>query len=309
MKMNAQWLDLGSFFSYRKNEIDYQIFYRDSAKGILQETNKPTLLLIHGFPTASIDWRHIWNDLDKHFRLLTLDMIGFGLSDKPQDYTYSIHDQADIFQALLNNLDISNYHILAHDYGDTVAQELLARQLDREKLESSNSLIDGKIRSTILLNGGLFPETHRPVLMQKLLISPLGSLLIKLYSYKKFKNTFSTICSQPIPEEELSAYWELLQYNNGTKVMPKLIRYMQERKQYRTRWVGALEKVNTPLRLIDGLADPISGLHMVERYKQLIENYDVVELKEVGHYPQVEAPQEVLSAALEFWQKQRIIVL
>ncbi|HCM06324.1 MAG TPA: alpha/beta hydrolase [Oceanospirillales bacterium] len=91
--------------------------------------------------------------------------------------------------------------------------------------------------------------------------------------------------------------------------MPKLIRYMKERKQYRTRWVGALEKVNTPLRLIDGLADPISGLHMVERYKQLIENYDVVELKEVGHYPQVEAPQEVLSAALEFWQKQRIIVL
>jgi pimeloyl-ACP methyl ester carboxylesterase len=309
MIMNSQWQDLGKFFSYRKHEIDYQIFYRDSAEGILQETNKPTLLLIHGFPTASIDWQHIWSELSKHFRLLTLDMIGFGLSDKPQNYAYSIHDQADIFQTLLNKLGISNYHILAHDYGDTVAQELLARQLDAEEQESSSEFSNRKIRSTILLNGGLFPETHRPVLMQKLLISPLGSLLIKLYSYNKFKKTFSTICAKPISEPELAAYWELLQYNNGTKVMPKLIRYMQERKQYRTRWVGALEKVNMPLRLIDGLADPISGLHMVERYKQLIENHDVVELKGVGHYPQVEAPQEVLSAALEFWQKHRIIAL
>lgn len=307
MKMNAQWQDLGSFFSYRKNKIDYQIFYRDSAKGKSQETNKPTLLLIHGFPTASLDWQHLWDELSQYFRLLTLDMIGFGLSDKPQVYNYSIHDQTDIFQVLLNNLDISNYHILAHDYGDTVAQELLARQLDREKLASSDILTHGKILSTILLNGGLFPETHRPVLMQKLLISPLGSLLIKLYSYKKFKQTFSNICAKPIAEIELTAYWKLLQYNNGTKVMPKLIRYMQERKQYRSRWVGVLEKINIPLRLIDGIADPISGLHMVERYKQLIINPDVVELEGVGHYPQVEAPQQVLSAALAFWEDQNVL--
>jgi pimeloyl-ACP methyl ester carboxylesterase len=137
----------------------------------------------------------------------------------------------------------------------------------------------------------------------------LGPLLIKLYSYEKFKKTFSTICSKSISEPELAAYWELLQYNNGTKVMPKLIRYMQERKQYRDRWVGVLENINMPLRLINGIADPISGQHMVERYKQLIINPDVVELDGVGHYPQVEAPQEVLSAALEFWGSQHIITL
>jgi pimeloyl-ACP methyl ester carboxylesterase len=305
--MINQWRDAGDFFLYRKHDVDYRIFYRDSAQGILQETSKPALLLIHGFPTASIDWQHIWSSLSEHFRLVTLDMIGFGLSDKPSNYAYSIHDQADVFQNLLNNLDITNYHILAHDYGDTVAQELLARQIDREVQESVPLAMTGKIRSTILLNGGLFPETHRPVLMQKLLISPLGPWLIKLYSYEKFKKTFAFICAKPIVDEELKTYWQLLQHNNGTKVMPKLIRYMKERKQYRQRWVGALESINIPLRVIDGIADPISGLHMVERYRQLIKKPDVIELKDIGHYPQVEAPQEVLTAALEFWKMHHII--
>ena len=306
--MNSnQWRGLGDFFIYRKYDVGYRIFFRDSALGLLQETSKPALLLIHGFPTASIDWQHLWPTLSEKFRLITLDMIGFGLSDKPSRYTYSIHDQADIIQNLLNNLDITHYHIFSHDYGDTVAQELLARQLDRQKQESVPLEMTGKIRSAIFLNGGLFPETHRPVFIQKLLISSLGPWLIKLYSYEKFKKTFEFICAQPIAEQELKIYWELLQHNNGINVMPKLIRYMQERKQYRQRWVGALENTHIPLRLIDGTADPISGLHMVVRYRQLIKKSDVVELKNIGHYPQVEAPHEVITAALQFWKKHNVI--
>ena len=305
---SKQWQDEGDYFCYRKFDTDYQIFFRDSARSSLIETSKPVLVLIHGFPTASIDWQHVWSSLSEYFRLITLDMIGFGLSDKPQNYSYSIHDQGDIFQTLLNKLDIVNYHILAHDYGDTVAQELLARQLERESLEATPITMTGKIRSTILLNGGLFPETHRPVLLQKLLISPLGPWLIKLYSFEKLKKTFSGICSQPIADEELRTYWDLLQHNNGISVMPKLIRYMKERKTYRQRWVGALEKISIPLRVIDGIDDPISGNHMLERYRQLINKPDVVELEGIGHYPQVEAPQQVLAAAEAFWKKHNIIL-
>jgi len=300
--MLNDWMQAGEYFSYTRNDTDYEIFYCDSEKRLAEKSNKPVLLLIHGFPTASIDWQYIWSELSTHFRLITLDMIGFGLSDKPLDYAYSIADQADIFQHLLKQLKITNYHLLAHDYGDTVAQELLARQLDSIDKPPLN-----KVLSSILLNGGLFPETHRPVLMQKLLISRLGPWLIKLYSFKKFKKVFATICAQPIAEGELKVYWNLLELNNGLAVMPKLIRYMQERRINRSRWVGALQQVTIPLRIIDGIADPISGGHMLERYRQLVPNPDVVELIDVGHYPQVEAPQQVTAAALEFWQRHQII--
>lgn len=310
------WQASGGFFKYRRFDIDYAIFYRDSAEPLKEERSKelhskeelskPILLLIHGFPTASIDWHAVWPAFNQHFRLITLDMMGFGLSDKPQGYQYSIHDQADIYQSLLNALGITDYHLIAHDYGDTVAQELLARQFEREKIPTS-SVQRSRILSTILLNGGLFPETHRPVLMQKLLASPIGALLIKFYSFSKFKKTFEHICAQPIRDNELNIYWQLLQHKEGAAVMPKLIRYMQERREFRSRWVGALEQNRSPMRLIDGIADPISGAHMVERYEQLIDQPDVVKLENIGHYPQVEAPQQVISAALAFWQQHKFI--
>jgi pimeloyl-ACP methyl ester carboxylesterase len=304
--MLNDWMQGGDYFSYRKDEHDYTIFYCDPAKSSTLEKHKPTLLLIHGFPTASIDWQHVWPHLAKHFRLITLDMIGFGLSDKPIDYAYSIGDQADIFQALLKRLEVSEYHLLAHDYGDTVAQELLARQIDEKKIDVGKAF-SPQILSTLLLNGGLFPETHHPVLVQKLLISPLGSWLIKFYSFKKLKKTFATICAKTIAEEELNVYWDLLQYNQGKAVMPKLIRYMRERREHRTRWVGALQDSQLPIRVIDGIDDPISGGHMLARYRQLISNPDVVELAGIGHYPQIEAPERVIAAALEFWQRHGFI--
>jgi pimeloyl-ACP methyl ester carboxylesterase len=52
--------------------------------------------------------------------------------------------------------------------------------------------------------------------------------------------------------------------------------------------------------LIDGLADPISGEHMVQRYRELVPNADVCELPKIGHYPQIEAPDRVLDGYLEF---------
>ncbi|WP_368074068.1 alpha/beta fold hydrolase [Shewanella sp. MEBiC00475] len=102
-----------------------QIFTRQAGS-----KQAPVLLLIHGYPSASWDWEGMWHTLTQHYNVITLDMLGFGLSDKPKDALYLISQQADIFQAFLHKLGVSEYHILAHDYGDTVAQELLARQVD-----------------------------------------------------------------------------------------------------------------------------------------------------------------------------------
>ena len=89
----------------------------------------PTIVLLHGFPTSSWDWQLIWDELAKDYRLIALDMLGFGFSDKPNSRQYSIHGQADIVEALVKTKGLTNFHVLAHDYGDTVAQELLALSL------------------------------------------------------------------------------------------------------------------------------------------------------------------------------------
>jgi pimeloyl-ACP methyl ester carboxylesterase len=278
----TQWHEQGRYFSFKGHDI----FYRT-----LGDQQKPALVLIHGFPTCSWDWEKISPSLAEHFYLITLDMLGFGFSDKPKQ-DYSISEQADIFDVLLNKLEVTRYHIVAHDYGDTVAQELLARHH-----------LTGQILSVVLSNGGLFPETHHPVLVQKLLLSPIGFALTKLMGYEKFKKNFDHICAKNLSEDELTGYWQMLEHKGGVSIMHKLIGYMRERKQNRDRWVGVLQTTKVPMLLIDGLLDPISGVHMVRRYEELVPNANVVRLEDTGHYPQVESPDAFANAALEFLLK------
>jgi pimeloyl-ACP methyl ester carboxylesterase len=254
------------------------------------------LLLIHGFPTASWDWHYLWQPLAAKYRVIACDMLGFGYSAKPREHVYSLLEQADLQQALLAHLGIGGpVHVLAHDYGDSVAQELIARHQEGRL----------QLASCVFLNGGLFPETHRPVLTQKLLLSPLGPLLGRLFSRSKLKANLTKVFGPQTPpsESELDAFWALIAHNDGPAVMHRLIRYILDRRVNRERWVAAMQETAVPLRVIDGALDPISGAHMVARYRELIANPDTVLLEAIGHYPQTEAPAEVLAHYLEFRER------
>lgn len=270
--------------------LDQQIFYRDTG-----ELDRPVIFLIHGFPTSSYDFHAIWGALHKRYRLVALDMLGFGFSDKPFNHTYSIHGQADICEALIMHLNLDRYHVLAHDYGDSVAQELLAR--DNQRDDGSKQWLSG-----CLLNGGLFPETHYARPVQKLLLSPVGWLLNKLFSKKTFDKSMTSVFGPNTPpsEQELDQFWQILTYNEGHKLAHKLMNYINDRKLHRTRWVQALANSQAPLALINGSADPVSGKHMVNRYRELVSDQMIYELAQVGHYPQVEAPDDVAKLYLAF---------
>lgn len=279
------WHDAGFRFPHHGHSVFAR---RDGGAGA------PVLLLIHGFPTAGWDWAGLWPALAARYRVLAPDLIGFGFSAKPPSHPYSIADQADLCEALLRHEGVADYHVLAHDYGDTVAQELLARQAPDH---------DGpRLRSLALLNGGLFPEVHRPLAAQTVLASPLGPLLVRLMSQRRFAASMRRIfgAATPPSAELLEGFWRLLLANDGRRVLPRLIGYMEERRQQRGRWVGALVHSDVPLKLINGAADPISGEHMAARYRELVPDADVTLLAGIGHYPQCEAPAAVLDAYLEF---------
>lgn len=267
-----------------------EIFCVDSG-----ELDKPAILLIHGFPTASWDWMPIWEALEVSHRLVALDLLGFGFSEKPRQHAYSIMEQADLCEALVADRKLDRLHVLAHDYGDTVAQELLARQNEGTGV--------GRWASVCFLNGGLFPETHKARLIQRLLLSPIGPLVGRLSTKRTFDRSFSAVFgpdTQPSPEE-LGAFWALINYNQGKHVFYDLITYMTDRKKHRERWVKALRESVVPIGLINGSVDPVSGAHMVERYRELVSpDHFIVELSRIGHYPQVEAPERVAEAYLRF---------
>lgn len=285
------WEESGDTFTYK----DHTIFYQDSAP---EDGELPVLLCLHGFPSASWDWRRIWPLLSARYRLVAPDFIGFGFSDKPPGYDYSFFDQGDLSQALLAHLGIDEVHVLAHDYGDTVLQEWLARR--REERPPHDGRLT--IRSACLLNGGIFPEAIQARPVQRLLRSPVGAIAARLINEGMFARSFSAIfgqASRPGPAE-LAAYWQLASRGDGLRSVHKIIGYMDEREKYRQRWVSALQETDVPLRFICGTLDPVSGRAMAERYRELIPEPDLVILDGIGHYPQLEDPAAVVREFLAF---------
>lgn len=259
--------------------------------------DRPPLLLIHGFPSASIDWEPLWPELVQRFSVAAPDLLGLGFSAKPAHLHYSVALQADLCQQLLAQLGWSTrvVHVLAHDLGDTVAQELLARHREARL----------KLGSVVFLNGGLFPESHRPRPIQRLLATPvIGRLLAPLVGKRAFVRAMRAIAGETPPAAAvLDDWWTLLLRERGIRRLPQLLGYLKERCLHRARWVGALTAGDVPVQLVCGSADPISGAHMADRFAELLPQAALVRLPGVGHYPQIEAPTAVLRAVLDFHEQ------
>lgn len=275
------WERGGTYTTFR----GHRVFYRRGGAG-------PVLVCVHGYPTASWDWHKLWPGLVQRFDVVAPDMLGFGFTDKPKGHAYSIVEQAELHLALLAELGIHEAHLLCHDYGVSVGQELLARHAEGRT---------PRWRSITLLNGGLLPEMHRPRPIQRVLASPIGPLVSRLSGPGRFSRSLARVFgphTQPT-RDELNSFYALVERGGGKRALAELIVYMEERRAQRERWVGALLTTEVPLRLINGVHDPVSGGHLVDRLEQLRPGLDAVRLP-VGHYPQVEAPAEVLAALLEF---------
>jgi len=278
----AEWRGRANYFTFE----GHQIAYWTGGEG-------PPLLLVHGFPTCAWDWEPMWEELSKHYSLIACDMLGFGLSAKPRS-GYSIHLQTDLQEALLSHLKVSEWDALVHDYGVSVGQELLARNVDGTDATGLGQMI--------FLNGGIFPDQHRPRPIQKLGTSPMGFIVSRLLNRKGFGKSFSEVFgpdTQP-SEAELDSFWEFINEHDGNLIFHKLLHYIADRREHEARWVGALEHSQARIGLINGALDPVSGEHAYRKWRDVLPNARNHLLPKIGHYPQVEAPDEVAAKVLEW---------
>jgi pimeloyl-ACP methyl ester carboxylesterase len=242
--------------------------------------------LLHGFPTSSADWGDVWKDLAARRRMLAFDFLGFGDSDKPDDHDYSIHEQADLTEALWREQGITVTALVAHDYGVSVAQELLARQAaDR---------LAARITNVVFMNGGLYPELHRPQPGQLALLDPeLGPKIGGMLSEETFAQSLRPTYGREPSAALLHEQWQAVARRDGQRIGHRLIRYIRDRERHAVRWVQALESATVPRAFVWGMLDPVSGAHMAERIEERLPMAPLVRLTDVGHWPQLEAPDVV----------------
>jgi len=251
------------------------------------------VVLLHGFPTSSWDFSEVLERLAARRRVVTFDFLGFGFSDKPEEYGYSLFEHTDTTLAVLRELGIGRAHVVAHDMGTSVATELCAR---RER--GLSPAFD--LASLTLMNGSVHIEMASLTVGQQLLRSPLAPLFARLNNATTFKAQMRSVFAHPPDDATLDGMWALVAREDGTKRLPALIQYVDERSRFRRRWIGALEHLDVPALVAWGRLDPVA-LHAIARaLASEIPQAELVTWDDLGHYPQVESPETVAATITAF---------
>jgi pimeloyl-ACP methyl ester carboxylesterase len=263
-------------------EIDgRQIFVRHQAG-----SGKP-LLLLHGYPSSSYDWRHLIEAFPER-SITAFDFLGFGLSDKPPELLNSLSIQADIAEAVVERFISEPVVLIAHDMGSSVATELLARDLDGD--------LPFELTCVLLFNASMVRERASLLWGQKVLLSRLGPLMARLTSEFSFRHQFGGIFSRqhPLSDEEAADQWSLLVHNRGHRLLDRLIFYNHESVGAPgRRWHEALRSWPGRLELAWAGRDPICTEAVLQAVLALRPSAGLTRLPELGHYPQLEDPAAV----------------
>jgi pimeloyl-ACP methyl ester carboxylesterase len=278
--MNAvEWIAENDTLISRRG---HRIAYRRRGEG-------STVILLHGFPTWSYDYAEMAADLAADHDVITMDFLGYGASDKPSDYSYSVDESADTVEDLAAHLGLTSVRLVVHDYGGIVGQELVDR--------ANRGVLSFTIEYLTMLNSGIVYSAYRPTRMQKLLILPVvGKLLAGQVSAARVRSALDAIRGTPLSDTEFSDLWLGMSRDDGHKRSHLLIKYNTERAAHHPRWESALAGWPGPLHLVWGLDDPVSGGHVLERAVKALPRATVTELPGVGHYPSSEAPHAVAAA-------------
>jgi pimeloyl-ACP methyl ester carboxylesterase len=252
---------------------------------VWQRGEGPTVTLLHGYPGSSYDWCHVADRLSARFRVIAPDHLGFGASDKPFPYPYSVRGQVDLLEQVWSTLGVGETLLVAHDYSTSVAQELLSRGSPRAK-------------SVTFLNGAVYPALHRPTDGQRALLGPDGDQLVQFIDERTWSDAVAATFGprHPATPEQLAEFWSAFSAGGGSRLSAALLHYVADRAVDGDAWVHAMENASVPLAFIWGPSDPVSGEHVIAEVERRMPTVRVTRLSEVGHWPMIEDPDGVVTA-------------
>ena len=292
------WRARGAYFSWRPDDPDadpVQIFHVEAG-----DPEAAPLLLVHGFPTSSIDWYEVVDRLAERFRVCALDFPGYGFSDKPVGWGYSLMRDAQLLGHYLSEVvGTDTATVLAHDRGDSVALILAGGH--------AADLPPLRLERLFLMNGNIFLPLSNLTTAQRLLLDEstapgvLENATPALLAQGLGAATFFP--PRGADDPGIQALTETFAHQDGVKVMHETIQYLVERSADEDTWLEALAESDVPTTVIWGLNDTVSPPRVASwvwnRHVMLKPGSNSLYfISDAGHYLQNDRPDAVVDAVL-----------
>ena len=279
-----QWASRGTLLEVSTEGATYPVFVVD----VPADTDaQDPLVVIHGFPTSSFDFAPVVDHLSRDRRVVLMDLLGFGLSAKP-DRRYSIELQADVAAGVLAHLELDRFALLTHDMGDTVGGELLARTIDGSW--------PATVTRRIVTNGSIYIGMAQLTAGQLMLLDLPDAVAEAGPGPELLAASLGATLAPAHAGIDMSGHAELVCHDGGDALLPRTIRYIEDRRANESRYTGSIETHPSPLHVIWGPEDPIAVPAMAERLVSTRPDATLTWIPNAGHYPQLEDPIAWLSA-------------
>lgn len=248
-------------------------------------TGEP-IVLIHGYTSSVYTWKDIFEPLSEKYRVIALDLKGFGFSEKPEG-DYSRRAQSEIVNGLLEHLKIEKAWIAGNSMGGETALNVALFHPEKVKglilIDSAGVRIPGK--------ESLAPwYLQTPVVGRVLTALALTSDSLVREGLKK-----SFYDDSKISDDRVAFYYQPLKTRGGqyaaTKARIDFVLYPIE---------DQLNKVNVPTLILWGAEDELIPLEAGKKMNSLIKDSKLVVFENCGHIPQEELPDRVLSEMTNF---------
>ncbi len=251
------WRRWGSYFHWAPRSSgasSVEVFHVE-----VGDRSAPALLLVHGFPTCSIDWFGVVERVRDGFRVCALDFPGYGFSDKPLGWGYSLGRDAELLRFYVRQvLGAESLVVMAHDRGSSVALNYILAQEDGVEDRSG----DPRVENLVLTNANLYLPLSNLTDFQRLVLSSsaapavLDVLTPTLLASGMGSTTFSPPRSPDDPDVEALA--ATFAHADGVKVLHETIQYLVERAEHELDWLRSLSRTDISTTVIWGLEDSVS---------------------------------------------------
>lgn len=250
----------------------------------------PTILCVHGNPTWSFTFRQVLHELSDQARVVAVDHVGCGLSDKPQQYAYTLEQHVGNLARLIEQLDLRHITLLVHDWGGAIGLGAALK-------------VPARIERFVILNTAAFPPPYVPWRIAACRWPWVGEWAIRRLNL--FARSALTMAISKLPRLEPAVAAGLIAPYHDWNSRIAIARFVQDipRRKSQATW-QALTKIeeglslfaDRPTRIVWGMQDWCFRTTCLERLERLFPQAETKRLPDVGHYVMEEAPQEVISA-------------
>ena len=247
------------------------------------------LLIVHGFPTSSFDFVDVVERLARHRRVVLSDHVGYGLSAKP-DRPYTVAGYAATVVGVTAALGLDRMAMLTHDLGDTVGGELLVLQQDGDW--------PVEVTRRVVTNGSIYIEMAHLTAGQELLLSLPDEQVAQGPGVDGIEASLIATLAPGRATIPMRGHAELVCHDGGDTLLPRTVRYIEERRVNERRFTGAIESHDSPLHVVWGPEDPVAVSPIADRLVDARPDATLAWVEGSGHYPQAEDPEGWLAAVL-----------